>query len=296
MRSVGGPSTACEARAVPRKPIERPVIEEQKHARHGHQHRFRHQSEDKKECHCQVAPHVANALLVWLVLARLKVPGAWLAGAIFALHPVQVESVAWITERKNVLMGFFFLLTLLAWIAFVDGKTKRRWVFYGLALTLYLFALSAKTTACTLPAALFLILWLQHKPTEWKRIIQIIPFLVLGIAMPPLIFSHANEQRVRNGDVVLFFNFRADRARQLSQAFLLKNFDGFDREVWPQVEFVTMTQYDVTYSSPFIFDPEKLADILGEIVSAAGKRQLRIAETEKYAHGRFHSGQVGAFA
>jgi 2,3-bisphosphoglycerate-independent phosphoglycerate mutase len=102
--------------------------------------------------------------------------------------------------------------------------------------------------------------------------------------MPPLIFSHANEQRVHDGDVVLFFNFRADRARQLSQAFLLKDFDGFDREVWPQVHFVTLTQYDVTYSSPFIFAPEELADILGEIVSAAGKRQLRIAETEKYAH------------
>jgi 2,3-bisphosphoglycerate-independent phosphoglycerate mutase len=102
--------------------------------------------------------------------------------------------------------------------------------------------------------------------------------------MPPLIFSHANEQRVRDGDVVLFFNFRADRARQLSQAFLLKDFDGFDREVWPQVEFVTLTQYDATYSSPFVFAPEELADILGEIVSAAGKRQLRIAETEKYAH------------
>jgi protein O-mannosyl-transferase len=117
------------------------------------------------------------------VLARLKVPGAWLAGAIFALHPVQVESVAWITERKNVLMGFFFLLTLLAWIAFADGRTKRPWLFYGLALILYLLALSAKTTACTLSAGLFLILWLQKKPISLRRIFQIIPFLVLGIAM-----------------------------------------------------------------------------------------------------------------
>jgi tetratricopeptide (TPR) repeat protein len=127
--------------------------------------------------------HVANALLVWRVLARLNVPGAWLAGAIFALHPVQVESVAWITERKNVLMGFFFLLTLLAWLAFVDERTKRPWRFYVLALILYMLALSAKTTACTLPAALLLILWLQKKPINWKRVFEILPFLVLGIAM-----------------------------------------------------------------------------------------------------------------
>src|SRR4029077_14422255 len=62
--------------------------------------------------------HVANALLVWRVLARLKGPRGRVRGAVFVLLPVQVESVAWITERKNVLMGFFFLLTLLAWIAF----------------------------------------------------------------------------------------------------------------------------------------------------------------------------------
>src|ERR1041385_980558 len=102
--------------------------------------------------------------------------------------------------------------------------------------------------------------------------------------MPPLIFALPNEQRVRDGETVLFFNFRADRARQLSQAFLLKDFDEFDREVWPQVHFVSLTQYDVRYSSPFIFAPQELKHILGEIVSAAGKRQLRIAETEKYAH------------
>src|SRR5207244_3587437 len=58
----------------------------------------------------------------------------------------------------------------------------------------------------------------------------------------------------------------------------------FDREVWPQVKFVTLTQYDVTYSSPFIFAPKEITDLLVEIVSAADKRQLRIAETEKYAH------------
>src|SRR5881398_1716151 len=127
--------------------------------------------------------HVANALLVWRLLARLRVPGAWLAGAIFALHPVQVESVAWITERKNVLMGFFFLLTLLAWIVFIDERTKRPWPFYGLALVFYVLALSAKSTACTLPAALLLILWLQKRRINTRRLIQILPFVILGMGM-----------------------------------------------------------------------------------------------------------------
>ena len=102
--------------------------------------------------------------------------------------------------------------------------------------------------------------------------------------MPPLIFAHANEQRVRDGDVILFFNFRADRARQLSQAFLFKDFDGFDREVWPQVKFTSLTEYDVRFPSPYIFPPADLKNILGDLVSNVGKTQLRIAETEKYAH------------
>ena len=127
--------------------------------------------------------HVANALLVWVVLARLRISGAWLAAAIFALHPVQVESVAWISERKNVLMAFFFLLTLIAWIAFLDERTRRPWLFYCLALVLYVLALSAKATACTLPAALFLILWLQKRPITMRRLVQIVPFLVLAVAM-----------------------------------------------------------------------------------------------------------------
>jgi 2,3-bisphosphoglycerate-independent phosphoglycerate mutase len=116
--------------------------------------------------------------------------------------------------------------------------------------------------------------------------------------IPPLVFSHHDEQRIRDGDTVFFFNFRADRARQLSRAFLLEDFDGFDREVWPRVNYVTLTQYDVTYPSPFIFPPDELRKILSEVVSVAGKTQLRIAETEKYPHVTyfFNGGVEHAFA
>ena len=102
--------------------------------------------------------------------------------------------------------------------------------------------------------------------------------------LEPIIFSHADEQRVRDGDVVIWFNFRADRARQLSVAFLNKDFNGFDREVFPAVHYVTLTQYDKTYGCPVVFEPQSLANILGEVVSKAGRAQLRIAETEKYPH------------
>jgi tetratricopeptide (TPR) repeat protein len=127
--------------------------------------------------------HLGNALLVWCILARLKVPGAWLAAAIFALHPVQVESVAWISELKNVLMGFFFLLTLLTWIEYVDATHKHRRILYVAALVFYLLALCAKATACTLPAALLLILWLEKKPIGRRSLLEIIPFVVLALGI-----------------------------------------------------------------------------------------------------------------
>ncbi len=100
----------------------------------------------------------------------------------------------------------------------------------------------------------------------------------------PIVFGHAHEQRVRDGDVVLFFNFRADRGRQLSRAFLNPNFPGFERVVTPKIHYVTLTQYDKTYDCAVAFGPQSLSKILGEVVSEAGLKQLRIAETEKYPH------------
>ncbi len=127
--------------------------------------------------------HASNALLIWILLRTLRIPGAWLAAVIFALHPVQVESVAWITERKNVLMGFFFLLSLICWARFIRKQQRGRWWFYAGTLLLYALALTSKTAACTMPAALLLLLWLKKKPIDLARIAQVTPFVLLGIAM-----------------------------------------------------------------------------------------------------------------
>jgi 2,3-bisphosphoglycerate-independent phosphoglycerate mutase len=102
--------------------------------------------------------------------------------------------------------------------------------------------------------------------------------------MPPMIFTEADTQRVRDGDVILFFNFRSDRAREISEAFLLPEFDGFERPVVPKVHYVTLTEYDKTFGCPVVFGPQTLTMGLGETTSAAGKTQMRIAETEKYPH------------
>ncbi|MEI6818699.1 MAG: 2,3-bisphosphoglycerate-independent phosphoglycerate mutase [Verrucomicrobiota bacterium] len=116
--------------------------------------------------------------------------------------------------------------------------------------------------------------------------------------MPPMIFTAADTQRVRHGDVVLFFNFRSDRARELSEAFLYPDFNGFDRQVTPNIHFVTLTQYDEKYNCPAVFPPQTLDKVLGETVAAAGKTQMRIAETEKYPHVTyfFNGGEEVAYA
>ncbi len=93
---------------------------------------------------------------------------------------------------------------------------------------------------------------------------------------------------IEAGDGVIFFNFRADRAREITRAFTEDDFDGFPREKKIDLEgFVCLTEYDESFGLPVAFQPESYQQILAEVVSAAGRRQLRIAETEKYAHVTF---------
>ena len=104
--------------------------------------------------------------------------------------------------------------------------------------------------------------------------------------IPPTRIGEATP--IEDGDAVLFFNFRADRARQLTSAFITPSFNGFNRTICPQLSyFVTMTEYDKNLPTANAFPPLSLNNTLGEILSAHGLRQLRIAETEKYAHVTF---------
>ena len=98
---------------------------------------------------------------------------------------------------------------------------------------------------------------------------------------------HRSQGRVRSDDAVIFFNFRTDRARQLTDAFVGADFQGFPRATVPQVHFVTMTRYREGLPCPVAFAPQSLDGTFPQVISRSGMRQLRIAETEKYAHVTF---------
>ncbi|HEU4522701.1 MAG TPA: 2,3-bisphosphoglycerate-independent phosphoglycerate mutase [Thermoanaerobaculia bacterium] len=99
--------------------------------------------------------------------------------------------------------------------------------------------------------------------------------------------SGAHLGRVEDGHALLFFNFRADRMRQIVTAFKDGSFDGFERTARPKVRLVTMNRYHEDFDLPVVFPPPQVRENLGQVLSEAGLRQLRIAETEKYAHVTF---------
>ena len=128
--------------------------------------------------------HVTVAVLLWRVLAALTIPGSWVAAAVFCLHPVHVDSVAWITERKNVLSGALYLGAMLCYLRFaLPAVRDRRWGSYGLALCLFLAAMLSKTVACTFPAVLLLLLWWRRQRIITGDVLALVPFFAIGIGM-----------------------------------------------------------------------------------------------------------------
>ena len=133
--------------------------------------------------------HVTAAGLLVRVLQRLALPGAWLAGLVFALHPVCVESVAWISEQKNTLSAVFYLLAVLTYFRFVQQRdavapgSSNPWRTYAFATGLFILAVLTKSVTATLPAALLVITWWQHGRLSWRRdVIPLLPWFVIGLA------------------------------------------------------------------------------------------------------------------
>ena len=135
--------------------------------------------------------HLFNSLLVWRLLLRLAVPGAWVAAALFAVHPLHVESVAWIIERKDVLSGLFYLAAVLVWLRFLEQPRPWR---YGLALLLFAAGLLSKSIVVTLPVALLIVQWWKKGRITVRDLQHLAPFFLVALLLTAIdLFSYGSR-------------------------------------------------------------------------------------------------------
>ena len=130
--------------------------------------------------------HLVNVLLIWRLLGLLAVPGAWIIAAVFAVHPLHVESVAWVIERKDLLSAFFYLAAVLTWIRY--ARTRRAGQ-YVLALGLFTAGLLSKSIVVTLPAALLIWHWWQSGRVTRVDLARLAPFFGVALAVTALDLS-----------------------------------------------------------------------------------------------------------
>ncbi len=137
--------------------------------------------------------HALICVLLWRVMLMLAVPGAWLIAAVFAVHPLHVESVAWVIERKDLLSGLFYLAAIRVWLRFTDDPNARR---YFLALGLFGAAMLSKSIAVTLPVALAILVWWKRGMLTWTDARRLAPFFGVAafIALADLQFYQGREE------------------------------------------------------------------------------------------------------
>ena len=135
--------------------------------------------------------HLLNSLLVWRLLLRLAVPGAWVVAAVFAVHPLHVESVAWIIERKDVLSAILYLAAVLVWLRFLEQPRPWR---YGLALLLFAAGLLSKSIVVTLPAALLILQWWKEGRITVRDLRRLAPFFLTAMLITAVDLSSVGSR------------------------------------------------------------------------------------------------------
>lgn len=182
--------------------------------------------------------HIINTLLLWRILARLAVPGAWLVAAVFAVHPLHVESVAWVIERKDVLSALFYLTAILAWMRYEATKKGRH---YLLALGLFAVGLLSKSVVVTLPVALLILRWWRLGRLNRNDLLQTVPFFVVGLAITLGDFAYYRPRESFVSDLSLIERpFLAARALWFYATKLL----------WPDNLAVIYPHWDVNAADP----------------------------------------------
>lgn len=150
-----------------------------------------------------------NAILLWRVLAALNLRSAWIAAAIWAIHPVQVETVGWVVEQKSLLSALFLFLALLAWCEFSNVRggrptdqprlSRREWYLYVLGSFTYILALFSKTDACMIPVVLLFVLWWKRGRINSRDVLLLIPWMILGCLAALMTIHIEHGQAGANG-------------------------------------------------------------------------------------------------
>ena len=177
--------------------------------------------------------HAINAVLVWRILRRLKIPGAWLAGLVFAVHPVNAATAAWISEQKNTLSMLFFAVATLLYLWF-DETSDWRW--YGVSLMAFLLALFSKIAVVMLPVVLLGCVWWQRGRIRWKDLLRSLPFFALSLALGlTTIWIQHNRDLAAHAVRAVGFPFRLAAAGWVPWFYFYKALLPFDLSViYPQ--------------------------------------------------------------
>jgi len=138
-----------------------------------------------------VALHGINSVVLWRILVRLEVPGAWLVAALFAVHPMQAEAVTWVMGRKDLLSTLFYLTAAVCWMRY---RERPRIGTQALMLLLFAAGMLTKTMVVTLPAALLLCVWWKHGRISMSDAMQVVPLFVVGFGIAAVDLIHYSSR------------------------------------------------------------------------------------------------------